>query len=565
MRGGAIGLALVLLAGFAAAQWPDRGGYRWLDSDTSAGPAFDWLDISGCGTRLLLGDDDNLGPFPLGFRFRFYGRAHDSVRVCSNGWLSFTSSSHQFHHYHIPDTRDPNSLLAALWLDLDPEQGGAVYSHADTVNRRFVVSWVNVAIHDTTDSCTFQVVLDSSSVIEFRYLALPTEMQVGGYPSTVGIEDDSGLVGSEYLYDNLPVGNRLHDSLAIRFYQLEHDVGPELILRPWHFSLAGESIKPLVRVWNPGTEPATFPVELRIGTGYDEQVSATLGALADTLLQFPVWVPGEDSYPIQAFTLLAGDEFTANDTVHGFTCGSYIGQLRYDDGDPDTWFLRNGAPTVDWAAAVRFTSPYERFRLLRAMLFLADTQPFERVLVCPDSAGKPRLGSPYFTADSVGVTEPETWLELGCDTAVTREGDIWLVAFWPRRATGPQIGDDRSEPLDGRSYFGSSLTGWIRHTAGDLLARLVVDGRLGVGEAGAPNVNRPVPGATIVRGEVWIEDRVPETGYRAELLDISGRKVMALVPGANDVRHLAPGVYFVRQASGVERDASSVRKVVIQN
>jgi hypothetical protein len=47
------------------------------------------------------------------------------------------------------------------------------------------------------------------------------------------------------------------------------------------------------------------------------------------------------------------------------------------------------------------------------------------------------------------------------------------------------------------------------------------------------------------------------------LLDVSGRKVLELLPGANDVRALAPGVYFVRQASSVMRDASGVTKVII--
>jgi hypothetical protein len=44
----------------------------------------------------------------------------------------------------------------------------------------------------------------------------------------------------------------------------------------------------------------------------------------------------------------------------------------------------------------------------------------------------------------------------------------------------------------------------------------------------------------------------------ASLLDISGRKAMDLRPGANDVRALAPGVYFVREAQ-----ARGTRKVVI--
>jgi hypothetical protein len=249
--------------------------------------------------------------------------------------------------------------------------------------------------------------------------------------------------------------------------------------------------------------------------------------------------------------------------VSGYTEGSYSGQLRYDDGDADTWFLRNGAPTVDWAAAVRFSSPYERFRLLGAMLLLGDTQPFQRVLVCPDSAGRPKLGSPYFEADSVGASEPESWLELDCDTALTRDGDIWLVAFWPRRATGPRIGEDRSAPLDGRSYFGSSLTGWIQHTAGDVIARLVIDGRLGIEERPKLDAPRRTPGATVVRGVLfWGLGHNPNSSKgiglcpAPVLLDAVGRKVMHLRPGPNDVRHLPAGVYFVRTANA---------RVVIQN
>jgi len=48
-------------------------------------------------------------------------------------------------------------------------------------------------------------------------------------------------------------------------------------------------------------------------------------------------------------------------------------------------------------------------------------------------------------------------------------------------------------------------------------------------------------------------DRVP----RPSLLDAAGRKVLDLKPGANDVRRLAPGVYFVLT------EASAVAKVVL--
>jgi hypothetical protein len=69
---------------------------------------------------------------------------------------------------------------------------------------------------------------------------------------------------------------------------------------------------------------------------------------------------------------------------------------------------------------------------------------------------------------------------------------------------------------------------------------------------------------TVIRGVLFLPgDRGPETGDRSALMDVSGRKVMDLHAGANDVRALAPGVYFLRQASGVIRDAPSVTKVVI--
>ncbi len=76
--------------------------------------------------------------------------------------------------------------------------------------------------------------------------------------------------------------------------------------------------------------------------------------------------------------------------------------------------------------------------------------------------------------------------------------------------------------------------------------------------------------ATIVRGVLFLprdmtelpgnSDRVP----RPILLDITGRKVLDLQPGANDVRALAPGVYFIREGVGrSEQGGAGIRKVVV--
>jgi len=95
---------------------------------------------------------------------------------------------------------------------------------------------------------------------------------------------------------------------------------------------------------------------------------------------------------------------------------------------------------------------------------------------------------------------------------------------------------------------------------------------LGVQES--PVSSRPLRpyGPTVLRGVLMIGDRGQKTADRAaasdggrcgQLLDISGRKVLDLHPGANDVSRLSPGVYFVRSASGVLRSASGVTKVMV--
>jgi hypothetical protein len=43
---------------------------------------------------------------------------------------------------------------------------------------------------------------------------------------------------------------------------------------------------------------------------------------------------------------------------------------------------------------------------------------------------------------------------------------------------------------------------------------------------------------------------------------MTGRAVMSLRPGTNDVSHLSPGVYFVREAQA-QAQAQATRKVVL--
>jgi hypothetical protein len=112
-------------------------------------------------------------------------------------------------------------------------------------------------------------------------------------------------------------------------------------------------------------------------------------------------------------------------------------------------------------------------------------------------------------------------------------------------------------PAQNRVYvanYGSSSISVLRDSAG------------GIEESLNPQAPNPKPAATVIRGVLlWEAYGTRHAAYGAELLDISGRKVLDLRPGPNDVSHLAPGVYFVREPSAASREppAVSVRKVVL--
>ena len=91
-------------------------------------------------------------------------------------------------------------------------------------------------------------------------------------------------------------------------------------------------------------------------------------------------------------------------------------------------------------------------------------------------------------------------------------------------------------------------------------------GDVGTNEVLAPTARVSLLAATVVRSVLFLPEAV--SGERsvvgACLLDISGRKVADLHPGANDVSRLSPGVYFVRSGlSAVSREPLAVRKVVV--
>jgi len=85
-----------------------------------------------------------------------------------------------------------------------------------------------------------------------------------------------------------------------------------------------------------------------------------------------------------------------------------------------------------------------------------------------------------------------------------------------------------------------------------------------IAETPKPEVRMTNGGATIVRGMMFLPEASCLEPRAASLLDVSGRKVLDLRPGGNDVRALAPGVYFVReQPQAPSHEPQAVRKVIV--
>jgi hypothetical protein len=92
-----------------------------------------------------------------------------------------------------------------------------------------------------------------------------------------------------------------------------------------------------------------------------------------------------------------------------------------------------------------------------------------------------------------------------------------------------------------------------------------MDPNPGIAEGRQPTAYSSRPAASIVRGLLVLPEATSHKPQAAcWLLDISGRKVLDLMPGANDIRALAPGVYFVRsEPSAASREPLAVTKVVV--
>ena len=95
------------------------------------------------GTSVSLSDDSNVGPFNIGFNFKYFGTSYSQFRICTNGFITFGDPSGRYSPGSFPDASSPNGVIATYWTDLYPTSG--YYCRYRTEGtapyRKLIVTW----------------------------------------------------------------------------------------------------------------------------------------------------------------------------------------------------------------------------------------------------------------------------------------------------------------------------------------------------------------------------------------------------------------------------------------
>jgi len=228
---------------------PDEYGYYAFDDhdvDYAQAPAATWWEIDpdhggfGQSTSLDLPDfgsgQDATVAVDLPFTFRYYGRDHDRVSVCSNGWLAMgVTSLTPYRNWNLPSAGTPNDLIAVFWDNLYLEAGlSDVLMQYDESQHRVIFEWSRLRNHYGDGEETFEVILydpayhptdTGDGIIEMQYLVLHNVDAVNGY-ATVGIQNHDHTDGLTYSYwaQFPPGGSLLSADRALRFLPVDSSV-----------------------------------------------------------------------------------------------------------------------------------------------------------------------------------------------------------------------------------------------------------------------------------------------------------------------------------------------------
>jgi hypothetical protein len=243
--------------------------YNWVEINPARPGA-----LPGATNTGINGDDQNLGPFPIGFNFPFYDCVlHNTIRVCSNGFASFTSTSTSYTNYAIPNTGLPNDLIAPYWDDMNLSLSGygSVWYLYDVANDRFIVEWDSCAHYSTMGVYSFELILHGNGDVEYQYKELTPGTDLS---ATVGIENATGTDGIQCTYNGSGPINPV-PGMGILIYT-RCDLPPPPVVVTIGLAATDPEMVTAILDWDPVPDAAQYKI-------YKSYTSSTSGfALVDS-------------------------------------------------------------------------------------------------------------------------------------------------------------------------------------------------------------------------------------------------------------------------------------------
>ncbi len=188
--------------------------YAYDEGDTAytPHPTYDWVEISGLGTRISYSQNDAvvMVSLPPAFGpFKFYGQRYTQLSISADGWIcpgNYTTGN--YSNTPLPNASTPPGMLCLNWDDLYPVSGsggaGYVYYYHDVANHRFIVEYDSVRYYSSTIRDKFQVIIyDTTFTTYTGDNAFTVQyMTANGYSSTtLGIEDPARAIAIQALYN----------------------------------------------------------------------------------------------------------------------------------------------------------------------------------------------------------------------------------------------------------------------------------------------------------------------------------------------------------------------------
>ena len=476
--------------GIETAWGPDAFGYTALDSNEPGGPSVEWIDISAIGTVVTgLGDDNIVGPYNVGFPFRFYWYDVTTFHVGSNGYLRFSGGGQLSDPFtSIPNSAAPNDLICPFTTDFDPSSGGTVYYWSNNVDT-LIVSYEHIPAWLPTGSSgdhNFQIVLSMVDT-SITFNIGPQSGALNNTNGMVGIENNSG----EYGIQNYP-NNLIPANYSIKFYYPAtilldiHDVGVAQVQNESNggfFVKTGDDYQANAVIKNFGNqdesgfnaiaEVLNHPAGTVVHTSTVPIASLLAGeALAIT---FPdVWTldtPG--NYVIRVRTDLTGDMVASNDNKRvRFNVVDLPGELSFDDGSNENLWSWNGG---NGGMGIYYQPPSYPVKVTELSAFLGAGTDVTHLELFDDDGPNGQPGTQLYTTSVNQAVQGWAVVDLSAEDIVINDGGVY-AAWRMNSTTSSALGIDVSTLASRRTWEYTGVWAVFRNfETDDAMLRVAVE------------------------------------------------------------------------------------------